>query len=505
MGSAERSRLSVRYAVLAVSLLLGMAVPSAAQAAQYYASPTGSGATCSQPSPCSLDTALAVRAQAGDEVILLSGQGTYTVGAASYNLPQNMTLHGEDGKPSPSVTANVSPGPFLPGGMGVTIRHLQIQNSGGSALVFASQVTVKDVVARTSASTYACNWLGDGTISDSLCQATGSSGSGAGTAGAFSGSVAAGLSNVTAIGPSHGVDFFTNVSSSAAVLVNVIARSTTSGNSDVEAGTGNGATLELTADHSNFASSHATGGGSVPAPGSGTNQTAAPLFVNPAGGDFHEAPFSPTIDAGTTSNLSGPTDFDGDPRNLGAAPDIGADEYVDVPPTAVSDQATVADGSAATPIDVLANDTDPDGGAKQVTSVTQPAHGSAAVTGSGAGVSYQPAAGFCGQDSFTYTLNGGSTATVSVTVTCAPPDTRLRRKPPKTTTKHRAKFKFASSEPGSTFSCKLDRKKFRPCTSPATFSVGVGRHTLKVRAIDKAGNADPTPAAYRWKVLPQHK
>ncbi len=40
------------------------------------------------------------------------------------------------------------------------------------------------------------------------------------------------------------------------------------------------------------------------------------------------------------------------------------------------------------------------------------------ITGGGTGLTYQPAANFCGSDSFTYTLNGGSTATVSITVTC---------------------------------------------------------------------------------------
>jgi hypothetical protein len=70
---------------------------------------------------------------------------------------------------------------------------------------------------------------------------------------------------------------------------------------------------------------------------------------------------------------------------------------------------------------VLANDTDVDGGAKTVASATQPSHGTVAVAGDSGSVSYTPAAGYCGGDSFTYTLNGGSSATVSVTVTCPPP------------------------------------------------------------------------------------
>ena len=48
---------------------------------------------------------------------------------------------------------------------------------------------------------------------------------------------------------------------------------------------------------------------------------------------------------------------------------------VDDAPIAVNDAATVAEDSGATPIDVLANDTDVDGGPKTIASVTQPANG----------------------------------------------------------------------------------------------------------------------------------
>ena len=81
--------------------------------------------------------------------------------------------------------------------------------------------------------------------------------------------------------------------------------------------------------------------------------------------------------------------------------------------------------AAPTPIDVLANDSDGgDGGPFQIDSVTQPAHGTVAITGGGSGLTYQPNAGYCNDgnptDDFTYTLNGGSTATVAVSVTCGP-------------------------------------------------------------------------------------
>jgi VCBS repeat-containing protein len=103
---------------------------------------------------------------------------------------------------------------------------------------------------------------------------------------------------------------------------------------------------------------------------------------------------------------------------------------VDDPPVAVNDSATVAEDSGPNAVDVLANDTDIDGGPKSVASVTQPANGAVVITGGGTAVSYAPNANYCNSppgttpDTFTYTLNGGSIATVSGTVTCAadPPD-----------------------------------------------------------------------------------
>jgi VCBS repeat-containing protein len=98
---------------------------------------------------------------------------------------------------------------------------------------------------------------------------------------------------------------------------------------------------------------------------------------------------------------------------------------MDDAPVAVNDLAGVAGDSGANEIDVLTNDTDVDGGPKAVNGITQPAHGVVAITGGGSGLSYQPNAGHCGADSFTYTLNGGSTATVSVTVDCSDPPTAV--------------------------------------------------------------------------------
>jgi hypothetical protein len=82
------------------------------------------------------------------------------------------------------------------------------------------------------------------------------------------------------------------------------------------------------------------------------------------------------------------------------------------------------------------------------------------------------------------------------------PNTKIGHGPPHRTRARQAKFRFSSSERGSRFECKVDRGRFRPCSSPFQRMVKAGaRHLFRVRATDAAGNVDPTPARYRWRVL----
>ncbi|MFL5832998.1 MAG: choice-of-anchor Q domain-containing protein [Solirubrobacterales bacterium] len=82
------------------------------------------------------------------------------------------------------------------------------------------------------------------------------------------------------------------------------------------------------------------------------------------------------------------------------------------------------------------------------------------------------------------------------------PQTRIVSGPPRSTFKRLAKFRFASSEAQSHFQCKLDRKKWNACRNPFKRSVKPGRHLFRVRAIDRFGNVDPTPARFGWRVKP---
>jgi hypothetical protein len=86
-----------------------------------------------------------------------------------------------------------------------------------------------------------------------------------------------------------------------------------------------------------------------------------------------------------------------------------------------------------------------------------------------------------------------------------PPDTTITQKPKDKTKKKTATFEFTSSEPASTFECKLDSGPFQPCASPVTLKVKRGKHSFRVRATDQAGNVDGSPATDSWKVQRKRK
>ncbi len=91
-------------------------------------------------------------------------------------------------------------------------------------------------------------------------------------------------------------------------------------------------------------------------------------------------------------------------------------------PTSVTigaDNVTATEETAATH-NVLGNDTSSGGGALTIASVSDPANGTATISGSS--ILYTPDAGFVGSDSYTYVARDadGATATGSVTVTVQP-------------------------------------------------------------------------------------
>ena len=91
-------------------------------------------------------------------------------------------------------------------------------------------------------------------------------------------------------------------------------------------------------------------------------------------------------------------------------------------PVANADAATF-DEDTAGPINVLANDSDPNGDQLTITAITAPQHGTARISSSNlgtTGVYYTPIANYNGLDSFNYTISDGqggtATATVNITI-----------------------------------------------------------------------------------------
>src|SRR5207247_391202 len=95
--------------------------------------------------------------------------------------------------------------------------------------------------------------------------------------------------------------------------------------------------------------------------------------------------------------------------------------HVNHAPVANDDSASTPQNTAVT-VSVLANDTDPDNDLLTVTGVSPPAQGTAVVNG-GTTVTYTPASGYSGPDSFTYTISDGNggTASASVSITVNDP------------------------------------------------------------------------------------
>lgn len=88
------------------------------------------------------------------------------------------------------------------------------------------------------------------------------------------------------------------------------------------------------------------------------------------------------------------------------------------------------------------------------------------------------------------------------------PDARIDKAPKKKikTRKQLAKVKisFSADDPVARFECKLDKQAYRPCSSPKSYRIKatghLRKHAFSVRAIDAAGNIDPTPAMRTFRV-----
>lgn len=139
------------------------------------------------------------------------------------------------------------------------------------------------------------------------------------------------------------------------------------------------------------------------------------------------AGWNSSIPAGGTASFG----FNGSPGNVsvvptnyllrsGAGTGNGTTNHAPTP----NADALLVNTNQTTVVNVLANDTDPDGDSLSVTAVTAAAHGTTVLNSNGT-VSYTPATGYTGTDGFSYTVSDGrgGTAAAAVSLSVGTPAT----------------------------------------------------------------------------------
>jgi hypothetical protein len=310
-------------AAVSVTLaLLLLAVP--AQAAQRFASPTGTDTACTQANPCSI--VIAAQAAVGDEVILEPGDYTTSVELA---VPAQGSMHGRAGAPRPRIFTTADRGMDVrPGG---TLSDIEIHHTSTSiAGALHVRGTADRVYVRSTSD--ACGIGADGAlIRNSVCYSTGADaygfvfavGSSAPTS--WTGT----LRNVT-IFSQFGWGMLVDAGDNTELVVRATNVNVFGVADDIqtrEFGTQGIISATVILDYSIYQFVDTSQGGLVTPPGSPTNKNVqANFYVDFPNNDFRLDPDSEAIDAGITSPANGPADLDGRARAQGASTDIGAHE-----------------------------------------------------------------------------------------------------------------------------------------------------------------------------------
>jgi hypothetical protein len=359
---SNKARLTVLGCVLAAMLIV---TPAAASAADRFASTTGSGSTCDQVTPCDIETAVN-GANDGDDIAVLPGTYTTTVTLGitfgPFDPKFNVTIHGSPGaRPVVNFSGSSSTAFYI--ATGSTLRDVDVNSTGTTASAFGAVEggVVERVRAHASgADSVACNLTGESAIRDSVCWYSGPGGTDSTALSVTARYVGFDETdtarNVTAIATAgYGIRVRSASSTDSGITLaatNVIARGGGgAGGEDVRTerltGTPNTPPQKMILDHSNYTTESEQDTGDISDPGTGTNVTTAPAFVDASTGDFHQmASSTGTLDLGTaTGVLSGELDLDGGSRIRGTAPDIGADELPVVPPPPVLTGTSPASGA----------------------------------------------------------------------------------------------------------------------------------------------------------------
>jgi hypothetical protein len=312
-----------RRTVAALVAVLALAAPGSALAANRFASPTdiGTGDCLSEANSCDLPTAVS-GAGAGDDISVRGDMGEYDLSAQLTNA-NAIHVHGTHGRPALIFNSE-----RLTLQTGSSAENLYVELGGAFGDVQLSGSTGNNLIVQDTGNDHAI-FMEDSTLTNSAAWSP------AGTGSAIELDSNNTLRNVTSYAPAAGaiaiIALGRSPESSGPVtdtFVNVIARGGTGG-AGIRAREEDGIDLTANVDHSNYSSADTTGtvdGTKTHLNLDASNQTAAPLFADATGGDFHQLGGSPTIDRGVNDAANGTADFDGDTRTLNGITDIGADE-----------------------------------------------------------------------------------------------------------------------------------------------------------------------------------
>ncbi len=229
-----------------------------------------------------------------------------------------VTVAGEPGQPLPLIEAAGERGLFFQNTG--TIHDVRIHSRMATiyALAMIGAESVIERVESTGEAFRGCS-IGAVVVRDTICAATPSLGGGEGiemfTSGSTPSLTEASLFNVTAIGGNTGI--FVGANQQSSVTLNATNTIASGATADV-VGSSNATTAPVVVNlsHSNFADIEKEGTAvsvvSITSPAVAGNQSAPPLFVNAATGDYREQEGSPTRLAGNprTTNCAGTVGVD---------------------------------------------------------------------------------------------------------------------------------------------------------------------------------------------------
>jgi hypothetical protein len=309
-------------------------VPSGA----LWASPAGSGTSCTKAAPCSIEQGFSNLGPGATLVLEPGHYGTETAPVTVALSAPAASVEGEPRHAAPTIVSDVpTAAADLSAGSVSNLKLLDLSSGDGVVVGGEGAMDHVTVFADTMKGAAACVSIG-ALVTNSLCVNTGLGAEGLGVLTVESLPVTA--EAVTAVDTRSGgsgivVGNVTSDSTAAISLTNDLAVGSTAGGAVAGLASTSTTAAKVTVqlshcDAKNLVPHNSDDSSAVFDPNR-TDITAAPKFRNAAADNFAERAGSPTINRGAHDVLDGETDVSGGPRVLGSAPDIGAYEFAQPP------------------------------------------------------------------------------------------------------------------------------------------------------------------------------